>query len=92
MSRQARNPLTMDVAPDGRVLRRAHGARSGRGARRPAARRSRRSSTVSLYGENGLLGIGLDPDFTRTPWVYLFYALLDDFQPPPDYDADALPL
>ncbi len=90
VSRQARNPLTMDVAPDGRVF---YVERTGEvWSWSPKTGRVSLAAQfdVSLYGENGLLGIGLDPDFARTPWVYLFYAL-DDFQPPPDYDADALP-
>ena len=90
VSRQARNPLTMDVAPDGRVF---YVERTGEvWAWSPKTGRATLAAQfdVSLYGENGLLGIGLDPDFTRAPWVYLFYAL-DDFQPPSDYDADALP-
>lgn len=90
VSRQARNPLTMDVAPDGRVF---YVERTGEvWAWSPKTGRVSLAAQfdVSLYGENGLLGIALDPDFARTPWVYLFYAL-DDFQPPPDFDADALP-
>lgn len=90
VSRQASNPLTMDVAPDGRVF---YVERTGEvWVWSPKTGRVTLAAhfDVSLYGENGLLGIALDPDFARTPWVYLFYAL-DDFQPPPDFDADALP-
>ncbi|MBY0275759.1 ThuA domain-containing protein, partial [Candidatus Binatia bacterium] len=90
VSRQARNPLTMDVAPDGRVF---YVERTGEvWVWSPKSGRVSLAAQfdVSLYGENGLLGIALDPDFARTPWVYLFYAL-DDFDPPADYDADALP-
>jgi cytochrome c len=90
VSRQARNPLTMDIAPDGRVF---YVERTGEvWSWSPKTGRVSLAAQfdVSLYGENGLLGIALDPDFARTPWVYLFYAL-DDFQPSPDFDADALP-
>lgn len=90
VSRQARNPMSMDVAPDGRVF---YVERTGEvWIWSPDSGRATLAAAfdVSLQGENGLMGIGLDPDFARTPFVYLFYAL-DDFQPPPDFDADALP-
>jgi len=90
VSRDARNPLTMDIAPDGRVF---YVERTGEvWTWSPKSGRATLAAQfdVSQYGENGLLGIALDPDFARTPWVYLFYAL-DDFDPPADYDADALP-
>jgi len=90
VSRQARNPLSMAVAPDGRVF---YVERTGEvWSWSPKTGRATLAAQfeVSLYGENGLLGIGIDPDFARNQLVYLFYAL-DDFQPPPGFDADALP-
>jgi len=90
VSRQARNPMSMDVAPDGRVF---YVERTGEvWIWSPETGRATIAAAfdVSLQGENGLMGIGLDPDFARTPFVYLFYAE-NDFFPPPDYDADALP-
>lgn len=90
VSRQARNPLSMAVAPDGRVF---YVERTGQvWTWSPSSGRTTLAAQfdVSLYGENGLLGIGLDPEFERTPFVYLFYSE-NDFAPPPNFDADALP-
>ncbi|MEW6272699.1 MAG: ThuA domain-containing protein [Thermodesulfobacteriota bacterium] len=90
VSRRARNPMTMAVAPDGRVF---YVERTGEvWTWSPTTGRTTLAARfdVSLQGENGLLGIGLDPDFAREPWVYLFYAL-DDFQPEEGVDYDGLP-
>jgi glucose/arabinose dehydrogenase len=42
--------------------------RDGRLRRKPVAR-----VPVSAYGEGGLLGLALDPNFTRNRFVYLYY-------------------
>jgi glucose/arabinose dehydrogenase len=42
--------------------------RDGRLRRKPVA-----SVPVSAYGEGGLLGLALDPDFARNRFVYLYY-------------------
>jgi glucose/arabinose dehydrogenase/type 1 glutamine amidotransferase len=90
VSRQARNPLSMAIAPDGRVF---YIERTGEvWIWSPGTGRVTQAAklTVSLFGENGLLGIGLDPDFAANRLVYLFYAL-DDYHPDPGVDPDDLP-
>jgi cytochrome c len=90
VSRQARNPLSMAIAPDGRVF---YIERTGEvWIWSPETGRVTQAAklTVSLSGENGLLGIGLDPDFESNSLVYLFYAL-DDYHPDPGVDPDDLP-
>jgi cytochrome c len=90
LSRQARNPLAMAVAPDGQVF---FIERTGEvwiwspetGRVTEAAKLD-----VSLSGENGLLGIGLDPDFSANRLVYLFWAR-NDYRPDPGVDPDDLP-
>ncbi len=90
VSRVARNPMSMAVTPDGRVL---YVERTGEvwvwdpetGRTVEAAR-----FAVSNNGENGLLGIGVDPKFEENRFVYLFYAL-DDYEPDPGVDPDDLP-
>src|SRR6266567_4656956 len=34
-------------------------------------------ANVATNGEQGLLGLALDPDFPTTPWVYAYYTLND---------------
>lgn len=90
LSGQARNPLAMAIAPDGRVF---FIERTGEvWVWSPDTGRVTQVAklAVSISGENGLLGIGLDPDFDANRLVYLFWAL-DDYHPDPGVDPDDLP-
>jgi cytochrome c len=90
VSRQARNPMAMAIAPDGRVF---YVERTGEvwiWSPRTGRVTQAAKLAVALSGENGLLGIGLDPDFVANQLVYLFYAL-DDYHPDPGVDPDDLP-
>jgi glucose/arabinose dehydrogenase len=90
VSRRPRNPMTMAVAPDGSVY---YVERTGEVWHwSPVSGRTTLAARfdVSLQGENGLIGIGIDPDFEREPFVYLFYAL-DDYRPDPGVHPDELP-
>lgn len=78
-----RNPLAMDVSPDGRVfwVERAGELRvwdPATGRVEIAARLE-----VSREGENGLLGLVLAPDFATTGSIYLYYSTPD----PDDVEA-----
>lgn len=78
----ARNPLAVAAAPDGRVF---YIERTGEvRVWHPTTGRVDDAIVldVSLEGENGLLGIALDPDFTANGYVYLYFA---------EPDADPLP-
>jgi glucose/arabinose dehydrogenase len=71
---KASNPLALAVAPDGRVF---YIERSGEvRAWSPATGRVNDAIVldVSLTGENGLLGIALDPDFAVNGYVYLYHS------------------
>jgi glucose/arabinose dehydrogenase len=83
LTRNAANPLALAAAPDGRVfyIERTGEVRvwlpdSGRVVEAAAL-------DVSLEGENGLLGIALDPAFADNGWIYLYYSL-PDAEPLPD--------
>jgi cytochrome c len=67
-------PMSLDIAPDGRVFFvqitgevRVHD---------PATGVTREVAALDVYtaGENGLLGIALDPGFAENGWVYLYYS------------------
>jgi glucose/arabinose dehydrogenase/PKD repeat protein/regulation of enolase protein 1 (concanavalin A-like superfamily) len=68
-------PYAIDVAPDGRVFF----TELVRGQIRvydPAARTTSTAITIPVYsgGEDGLLGIALDPDFADNGWLYVYYS------------------
>ncbi|MBT8399262.1 MAG: PQQ-dependent sugar dehydrogenase, partial [Rhodothermia bacterium] len=71
-------PMELDLLPDGRVI---YIERHGRvrihdpkqGAIETAAK-----LTVTTLGEDGLLGIAVDPNHARNRWVYLYYSPADD--------------
>ncbi len=70
-------PISLAVLPDGRVL---HTARDGRIFLSQADGTSGLMANVPVYrrqdnyDEDGLLGIGLAPDFAADPWVYVYYS------------------
>ena len=77
-------PYAIDVAPDGRVFF----TELVRGQIRvydPEARTTSTAITIPVYsgGEDGLLGITLDPNFAQNGWLYVYYspASADDTNP-----------
>ncbi|MEO5987411.1 MAG: PQQ-dependent sugar dehydrogenase [Candidatus Eisenbacteria bacterium] len=69
------SPVSMAVAPDGRVLVCEQGGhvrmvRAGRLLARPCFQ----APTVADH-EEGLLAVAFDPDFARDHWVYLLYTV-----------------
>ncbi|WP_020523647.1 ThuA domain-containing protein, partial [Catelliglobosispora koreensis] len=68
------DPMALDIAPDGRVFYVQRG-----GALRiykPASQQVVTAGNLSVYtgGEDGLVGIALDPNFSTTNWVYLYWS------------------
>lgn len=69
------SPWGLAFLPDGRLLVTQKGGRlvtladGGRGA--PTAVRG--VPAVAAVGQGGLLGLAVDPDFARSPWVYLAF-------------------
>jgi glucose/arabinose dehydrogenase len=82
VTREARNPLALAVAPDGRVY---YVERSGE-VRLWEPRTGRVIEALRLEvdttAENGLLGIALDPDFTNDRHVYLYHSVPVADEPP----------
>jgi glucose/arabinose dehydrogenase len=67
------NPTCVDVAPDGRVFLCEKSGRirvyqDGKWLTAPLL-----TVDADYVEERGLLGLALDPDFARTPFVYVFY-------------------
>lgn len=80
---QAANPMSMAVAPDGRVL---YVERTGElWVWSPTTGRATLGGTlpVDTSAENGLLGIALDPQFAQNGWVYLYHSAPVTNPPPP---------
>ncbi len=69
------NPMEIEVAPDGSVF---YTERRGViGVWDPATESAREIGTVPVTypsGENGLMGIALDPDYASNGWIYLAYS------------------
>jgi cytochrome c len=68
-------PFAMDVAPDGRVFY----TELVRGQIRvydPRTKTTSTAITIPVYsgGEDGLLGIALDPNFAQNGYLYIYYA------------------
>jgi glucose/arabinose dehydrogenase/type 1 glutamine amidotransferase len=68
------NPMSLAVAPDGRVFVVERG-----GAVKiynPATNSTNVAAQLNVYtgGEHGLLGIALDPNFAANGWLYLFWS------------------
>lgn len=71
-------PMVFDIAPDGRVfiVERRGGIRMlipGDQTVHPVGRLSVNNAARVGNGEQGLVGISLDPGFTENGWVYLYY-------------------
>lgn len=77
-------PMSLAVLPDRSVL---HTSRGGELRRTDAAGNTTVIGTIPVYShdEEGLQGIGLDPDFARNKAIYLYYA------PPLDTPAGDAP-
>lgn len=69
-----KDPMELSVAKDGRVF---YALRDGRvRAWNPESKSSTDVGELKVFTglEDGLLGISLDPNFTKNNWIYLFYA------------------
>ncbi|SCK33922.1 Glucose/arabinose dehydrogenase, beta-propeller fold [Streptomyces sp. WMMB 714] len=66
-------PMTLAVLPDGGVL---HTAREGTLRLTDAGGATKVAGELPVYShdEEGLQGVGVDPDFTENRFVYLYYA------------------
>lgn len=66
-------PMNLAVLPDRRVL---HTSRDGRVFLTTPDGTTTLAARIPVYNhdEDGLQGIGIDPDFTDNGWVYLYYA------------------
>jgi cytochrome c len=68
------NPMELDVAPDGRVF---YIQRQGEvKIHKPDTHTTVTAATLSVYtgGEDGLVGMALDPDFADNGWIYLYWS------------------
>ncbi|MGW1690912.1 ThuA domain-containing protein [Streptomyces sp. NPDC002399] len=68
------DPMELDVAEDGRVF---YIQRSGEvNVYDPATHATTTAGKLDVYtgGEDGLVGMELDPDFKKNHWIYLYYA------------------
>ncbi|WP_164716000.1 ThuA domain-containing protein [Streptomyces sp. WAC 06738] len=68
------DPMELDVAKDGRVY---YVQRAGEvQVFDPATHQTTTAGKLDVYtgGEDGLVGMELDPDFAKNGWIYLYYA------------------
>jgi glucose/arabinose dehydrogenase/PKD repeat protein len=68
------NPMELDVAPDGRVF---YVQRQGEvKIHKPDTHTTVTAATLNVYtgGEDGLVGMELDPDFAENNWIYLYWS------------------
>ncbi|MFD5898942.1 ThuA domain-containing protein [Streptomyces sp. NPDC060366] len=68
------DPMELDVADDGRAI---YAQRNGElKIFDPASHSTVTAGKLDVYtgGEDGLVGMELDPDFAKNNWVYLYYA------------------
>ncbi|GAA1884391.1 ThuA domain-containing protein [Asanoa iriomotensis] len=68
------DPMALDIAPDGRVF---YVQRAGQiKIFKPAQQSTVTAGTLSVYtgGEDGLVGMALDPNFATNGWIYLYYS------------------
>ena len=77
VTRALDSPVSMAVAPDGRVFiceqaGRVRVVRAGR-----LLPKSFHVVPTTAVQEEGLLSVAFDPDFARTRWVYLLYTHID---------------
>ncbi len=64
--------MALDIAPDGRVF---YVQRAGQiKIFKPAQQSTVTAGTLSVYtgGEDGLVGMALDPNFATNGWIYLY--------------------
>ncbi|KAB8166332.1 carbohydrate-binding protein [Streptomyces sp. 3MP-14] len=71
------DPMELDVADDGRVFYAQRGGELK--VFDPATNSTSTAGTLDVYtgGEDGLVGLALDPDFATNGWIYLYYAPAD---------------
>ncbi|UED83264.1 ThuA domain-containing protein [Streptomyces profundus] len=71
------DPMELDVAEDGRVFYAQRGGELK--IFDPATNSSVTAGVLDVYtgGEDGLVGLALDPDFADNGWVYLYHAPAD---------------
>ncbi|SOD61660.1 Glucose/arabinose dehydrogenase, beta-propeller fold [Streptomyces zhaozhouensis] len=71
------DPMELDVADDGRVFYVQRGGELK--VFDPETNSTSTAGTLDVYtgGEDGLVGLALDPDFTENGWVYLYHAPAD---------------
>jgi glucose/arabinose dehydrogenase/PKD repeat protein len=68
------DPMAVDVAADGRVF---YIQRAGQvKVFKPATSNTVTAGTLSVYtgGEDGLVGMALDPNFATNKWIYLYWS------------------
>ena len=82
-------PMNLAVLPDRRVL---HTSRDGRVFLTTPDGTTTLAARIPVYNhdEDGLQGVGVDPDFANNRWVYLYYAPPLD-TPPGDAPNDGTP-
>ncbi|HJL14718.1 MAG TPA: ThuA domain-containing protein [Sandaracinaceae bacterium LLY-WYZ-13_1] len=85
---ELRNPLAVDVAPDGRVFVIERTGELYVWSPETGRLTLALDLEVSLDGENGLLGIALSPGFASDGHVFLYYASPDETRPdePPGWN------
>ena len=68
------NPIALDVAPDGRVFYIERGGKIKIYYPEAGLISVAGKLAVTTEFEDGLLGIALDPEFSKNNWIYLFYS------------------
>ena len=67
-------PIAIDVAPDGSVVLAEHHGALKRWNPAAGSLRSAGSLTVFTGPEDGILGLALDPQYSRNGWIYLYHS------------------
>ena len=68
------DPMALDIAPDGRVF---YVQRAGAvNIYKPTTRQTVNAGNLDVYtgGEDGLVGMALDPGFATNNWIYLYWS------------------
>ncbi|MEV1011389.1 ThuA domain-containing protein [Streptomyces sp. NPDC049881] len=68
------DPMELDVAPDGRVFYAQRGGQLR--VYDPDSHSTVTAGTLNVYtgGEDGLVGLALDPNFATNNWIYLYHS------------------
>jgi glucose/arabinose dehydrogenase/PKD repeat protein/type 1 glutamine amidotransferase len=68
------DPMALDIAPDGRVFYVQRGGKLN--IYKPVQQQTVQAAQLSVYtgGEDGLVGMALDPAFSTNNWIYLYYS------------------